>query len=66
MSKTMTPPEFDSRMVEWNLKHNVITKDQLKTFLSSLTDESENSQLLQIDDEDEAVELAVPHLGEQA
>jgi hypothetical protein len=44
------PHEFDSRMVEWNLKHNRITKDQLKTHLASLPDDSANSETLELDE----------------
>ena len=49
----MVPAEFDSRMVEWNLKHNVITRDQLKSFLNSLVDESANCEPLKIDETSE-------------
>ena len=49
----MVPAEFDSRMVEWNLKHNVITREQLKSFLNSLVDESTNYEPLKIDETSE-------------
>ena len=52
----MLPPEFDSRMVEWNLKHEIITKDGLDKYLKSLPDDSANSEELHIQDED--VELS--------
>ena len=47
---TVAPLEFDTRMVEWNLKHNVITKDQLDKYLKTLDDDAESSESLQIDD----------------
>ena len=53
MSKSpLTPFEFDSRMVEWNLKHNLITKDQLKKYLDSLSDVGTNCEALEIEDTD--------------
>jgi hypothetical protein len=48
----MQPFEFDSRMVEWNLKHSLITKDQLKAYLGTLPDESENTQILEIEEDE--------------
>lgn len=44
------PFEFDSRLVEWNLKHGLITKDQLKTFVSSLPDDAAGAQTLELDE----------------
>jgi len=48
----VNPFEFDSRMVEWNLKNNRITQEQLKNYLSTLPDDVSNSESLTIDDED--------------
>ena len=45
------PTDFDSRMVEWNLKHGKITRDQLKTYLSSLSDDAANSENMTIDED---------------
>jgi len=47
------PTDFDSRMVEWNLKHNKITRDQLKTYLAALPDEVANSMTMTLDESDE-------------
>ena len=55
MPKSTETKEFDSRMVEWNLKHNVITREQLKSYLNSLPDEAANSEPLKIDDSGEPV-----------
>lgn len=46
------PADFDSRMVEWNLKHGKITRDQLKTYLSSLPDDAANSENMIIDEDE--------------
>jgi hypothetical protein len=47
----MDPFEFDSRMVEWYIKHNVITKDQLQAHLKTLTDSQANAIQIELDDE---------------
>lgn len=47
---TMTPFEFDTRMVEWNLKHDVISKENLEKYLKTLVDDSDNTELLHIED----------------
>lgn len=47
----MTPFEFDTRMVEWNLKHGVVNKDAVEKYRKSLPDESANTEPLHIDDE---------------
>lgn len=47
----VTPFEFDTRMVEWNLKHEIITKDQLEKHLKTLADEVSNCEPVHIDDE---------------
>ena len=53
MSKShLNPVEFDSRMIEWNLRHNIVTKEKLKGHLDSLPDDSANSELIHIEDED--------------
>lgn len=44
----MTPYEYDTRMIEWNLKHNVINREGIKAHLNSLPDEAANSQVLSI------------------
>lgn len=48
------PFDFDSRMVEWNLKHNLVTKEQLKKYLDSLPDEGTNAENVQIEEESTA------------
>ena len=53
MSKShLNPFEFDARMIEWNLRHNVISKDKLKSYLESLPDEAANSELIHIEEDD--------------
>jgi len=53
MSKShLNPAEFDSRMVEWNLRHGVITKEKLKSHLDSLPDDGANSELIHIEDDE--------------
>ncbi len=47
----VNPFEFDSRMMEWNLKHNTITKEQLNTYLASLPDDAANAEALEIKEE---------------
>ena len=47
----INPFEFDSRMVEWNLKHNVLTKEKLKAYLDSLPDCSANVGHIRIDED---------------
>lgn len=42
----VNPYEFDSRTIEWNLKSNRITKDQLANYIKNLPDESSNSEHL--------------------
>jgi hypothetical protein len=44
------PPEFDTRMTDWNLKHNVLSKKQLEDFLKTLPDVAANAEDLTIDD----------------
>jgi hypothetical protein len=46
----VNPHEFDSRMIEWNLKHNRVTKDQLKAHLSSLPDDAANCETIELDE----------------
>ena len=48
----VNPYEFDSRMTEWNLKINKITKDQLNTFLKTLPDDAANMENMNIDETD--------------
>lgn len=43
--------DFDVRMVEWNLKHEVISKDQLNQYLKTLGDEASNAMPLSLDEE---------------
>ena len=53
MSKShLNPVEFDSRMIEWNLRHNIVTKERLSAHLESLPDDAANSELIKIEDED--------------
>jgi len=46
----VNPYEFDSRMTEWNLKVNKITKDQLNSFLKTLPDDAANMENMNIDE----------------
>jgi hypothetical protein len=46
--------DFDIRMVEWNLKHEVIDKDQLKQYLKSLPDEESNATQLSLEGEEQS------------
>ena len=55
----MTPFEFDTRMVEWNLKHEVISKDGLEKYLKSLPDDSQNGESLHIEDESTKTEEVI-------
>jgi hypothetical protein len=48
----VNPYEFDSRMTEWNLKVNKITKDQLASFLKSLPDDATNTENMNIDEDE--------------
>ncbi len=43
------PYEYDSRMTEWHLKVNKITKAQLDTYLKSLPDDAANSETVAFD-----------------
>lgn len=60
----MTPFEFDRRMVEWNLKHKVISKDDLNGFVGNLPDEAANAEEIVI--EDEAKEAATSEAAVEA
>ncbi len=53
---SVIPFEFDTRMVEWNIKHNVINKDQLEKYLKSLPAEDANVSTIQIADLSDATE----------
>lgn len=48
----VNPFKFDSRLMEWNLKHNLVSKTELKGYLDSLPDETENAETLTLDDDD--------------
>ena len=47
----LTPVEFDSRMIEWNLRHGNVTKENLFKHLAALPDDGANSELIHIEDE---------------
>jgi len=44
--------EFDSRLTEWNLRHNKLTKSDLDQYLKNLSDESANAMNLNIEESD--------------
>ena len=48
------PIAFDSRMVEWNLKHDKVTREQLKSYLATLPDDAANSETMTLEDEGDA------------
>ena len=48
----VNPYEFDSRLTEWNLKNNKITKSQLESYLKSLPDDSANTEKVNFDQDD--------------
>ena len=50
----MDPIAFDSRMVEWNLKHDKVTREQLKSYLATLPDDAANSETMTLEDEGDA------------
>jgi len=45
------PFEFDTRMIEWNLKTNLVSKDQFKKHLDSLPDDGANAVALTLEDD---------------
>jgi hypothetical protein len=45
----LNPYEYDSRMVDWNLKNKFITKEKLKNFIDSLPDDKDNTELIEIE-----------------
>lgn len=49
----VNPYEFDSRMIEWHLKVNKITKAQLEAHLKSLPDDTENSETVSFTEDGE-------------
>lgn len=49
--RNLYPENFDIRMIENHLREGKITKDQVKSFMGSLTDESENCEKIVIDDD---------------
>lgn len=52
----VNPYEFDSRMVEWHLKVNKITKAQLDAHLKSLPDDENNSETVSFDEDTHATD----------
>ena len=52
----VNPYEFDSRMIEWHLKVNKITKAQLESYLKALPDDSANSENVAFDEESPGTE----------
>ena len=51
LKMNVNPFEFDSRMIEWNLKHNILSKEKLKAYLDALPDSSGNMEPLRIDED---------------
>ncbi len=43
--------DYDTRMTEWNLKHEVISQADLNVYLKGLSDDASNSTPLTIDEE---------------
>jgi hypothetical protein len=58
MSKShLNPFEFDSRVVDWNIKNKLVTQEKIKTFRSALPDDGHNCEPLHIEvDEAEGIE----------
>ncbi len=48
----VNPKDFDTRMIEWNLKLNKITKEQLASHLKGLPDDAANTENVVLDDEE--------------
>jgi hypothetical protein len=48
----VNPFEFDSRMTEWNLKTNKLSKEALQAFLKNLPDDASNCEPVSLDEDD--------------
>ena len=42
--------QFDTRLIEWNIKQKVITNDDLSKHLKELPDNQEKSEIVRIED----------------
>jgi len=54
----VNPYEFDSRMTEWHLKVNKITKAQLEAYIKALPDDAANSETVSFDEDTAPTESA--------
>jgi hypothetical protein len=45
------PLAYDNRMIEWNLKHEKLSREQLKSHLAGLPDDAANSETMKLDEE---------------
>ena len=52
----LNPYEYDSRMINWNLKNKFLTPDKLKSFLANLPDDAANCEPLEIEVDEVSVE----------
>ena len=61
LSKSLENKKFDSRLIEWNLKNNVISKSEYDQYISSLQDSSNNAEVVDIETEDNDDDLSGSH-----
>ncbi|MCB0355614.1 MAG: hypothetical protein KDD40_01320 [Bdellovibrionales bacterium] len=43
--------KFDSRMIDWNIKNGLLTKEELQTYLNSLKDCSGNTVNIDLEED---------------
>ena len=61
LDKVMQSLKFDSRMIEFNLRTGVITKEELQKYLSQLPDSSNNSEKVNLEDNSDDSDLIERH-----
>ncbi len=53
LDKNLKALKYDQRMVDWNLSQDLLSKQELETYLKSLPDSIQNSEKLTLEDEGE-------------
>lgn len=50
LDESMKALKFDARMIEYNLSHGIITKEEYEAYLKSLPDDSAKAMPLRIEE----------------
>ena len=56
LDKALKNMKFDTRLVDWHIKNNQLTKEELEQHLKQLPDSGQNIDLINLSKEDDSTE----------